>query len=558
MPASVTDFKPEVVVIGDIVPPLEEDEIAVACLPPKTTINSNLSLEEFKVDLGMASTKARWERRKEFNDGELSDEEKKQLEEEEALNRSPFDPLQGELDLRKRKVTDTSENSRIYLPKPLPVQDEANINVREQTYQSIFQSYYNSECNEKGKQQSNLSKIEMTGLAKLKKRVDNGTIMITETDKSGKLAILSPEAYMEMGSVHTRNDREIDQAEVDDRERQLNGHVSMLLKITQMGERWEHEDRLRESNIKHSGYAAVLSILVKDHKEVLSTWPVVGANEGIGSSISNILSEIIEPLADMIEETMEINSTEDGISRINAANEKLSREWTDTDKVGLIGFDVKALFQSMSSHNTARVVRDVFLESRLEVRGINYTSAAMYVRYGYTDIEIRAAGLERIVPVRKFTRGRAPGITSAEAKHAEAERAKDKWVFPDLEPTELEKRKLMAAVLEIGVRAAWENSVYQFGGKYYLQQKGGPTGARVTMAASRVVTGASGIKLMRKLMEAKIKTYMKSNYVDGDGESRAPERGEVHLHGAVSQALLHPTRTLRGHAPGRTCCRLLN
>ena len=90
------------------------------------------------------------------------------------------------------------------------------------------------------------------------------------------------------------------------------------------------------------------------------------------------------------------------------------------------------------------------------------------------------AGLQRIVTVRKFTRGKALGITSAEAKHAS-----DKWVFLDLEPNELEKRRLMAAVLEIGVRAAWDNSVYQFGGKH-LQQKGGPTGARVTMAASRL------------------------------------------------------------------------
>ena len=69
---------------------------------------------------------------------------------------------------------------------------------------------------------------------------------------------------------------------------------------------------------------------------------------GIEASISNILSEILEPLADMIEDTMEITSKEDGISRINAANEKLSKEWSDTNIVGLIGFDVKALFHSMS------------------------------------------------------------------------------------------------------------------------------------------------------------------------------------------------------------------
>ena len=123
----------------------------------------------------------------------------------------------------------------------------------------------------------------------------------------------------------------------------------------------------------------------------------------------------------------------------------------------------------------------MFLESKLEMRSINHTSAAMYVRYGYSDIEIKAAGLERIVPVRKFTRGRAPGITSNEAKHTEAERAKDKWVFLDLEPTELEKRKLMAAVLEIGVQAAWGNSVFQVSGKYYLQQKGGPTAREVNL-----------------------------------------------------------------------------
>ena len=140
-------------------------------------------------------------------------------------------------------------------------------------------------------------------------------------------------------------------------------------------------------------------------------------------------------------------------------------------------------------------MKDIFLESKLEMRSINHTSAAIYVPYGYSDIEIKAAGLERIVPVQKFTRGQVPGITS---KHAQAQPAKDKWVFLDLEPTELEKRKLMAAVLEIGVLAAWENSVFQFIGKYYLQQKGGPTGALVTMAASRA-TRASAIKLMRKL-----------------------------------------------------------
>ena len=40
---------------------------------------------------------------------------------------------------------------------------------------------------------------------------------------------------------------------------------------------------------------------------------------------------------------------------------------------------------------------------------------------------------------------------------------------------------------EIGTRVPWNNFVYEFGGEYFLQMEGGPIGARVTMAASRLV-----------------------------------------------------------------------
>ena len=40
-------------------------------------------------------------------------------------------------------------------------------------------------------------------------------------------------------------------------------------------------------------------------------------------------------------------------------------------------------------------------KSELEYKGIDYKSAAMYVRYGMTDPEIRALKLTRLVPVRK-------------------------------------------------------------------------------------------------------------------------------------------------------------
>ena len=420
------DCKPDIITIGDIQPPLDEDELAALSLPPKTAVNGSLKLEDFKVEIGMCSTKLRWQIRKEEAEesegaAKTSEEDEELIEEIESKARIPYDAENSSLDLRKRRVTDTKDNSRVYLPKPVSVLQETNIFVRENAYERIFNDFYQENCNEKGQQSRNLSKSEMAGIAKLKKRVANNTIIIMETDKSGKLAAATPEAYLEMGQEHVSKDREIDEEEIKERENHLNGHVSMLLKVTNMGGNWKHEKRFRESNIKHSGYAAVLSLLLKDHKkvpegEVFKTRPVVAANEGIGTSISNILSEIIEPLADSLEDKMEVISTEDFLYRVNECNKLLQEQWTDKDvDVACYGADVKALFPSLSARNTARIVRDVFIDSNMEVDGFNYKSAAMYVRYGMTDSEIHALRLTRVMPVRRYHKNRAPQITSKEA-----------------------------------------------------------------------------------------------------------------------------------------------
>ena len=210
-----------------------------------------------------------------------------------------------------------------------------------------------------------------------------------------------------------------------------------------------------------------------------------------------------------------MNSTEDFMSRVDSANEKLAREWTPGEEVGLLGFDVKNLFGSMSARQTAKVVRDAYIGSELKVEGVDYESAAMYVRYGYSDAEIRAQKLTRVVPVRRYTRGRAPGVTSAESLHADHTRQEEKWVFPKVEYTETERRHLIGAVLEIAVRTVWENSCYSFGGRYYHQQQGGPTGRRITMAAARIIVGYNiGKEVTDMLQSADIKVWSKSGYVD--------------------------------------------
>ena len=204
------------------------------------------------------------------------------------------------------------------------------------------------------------------------------------------------------------------------------------------------------------------------------------------------------------EDKFEVISSEDFLFRINDCNQRIRKEWEENrengdfeigeglDEIVIIGADVTGLFPAMMARQTGRIVREVAQRSKLRYEGVNYKSAAMYVRYGMDQFEIRSLKLDSIVPRRRYHTGVEPRIKGREPLSGDPENDEVRWIFPGRDPTEMEKTNLMAACLEIGVRTCFENHVYQFGGKIYLQSKGGPIGMRVTMAAARVVMGDWG------------------------------------------------------------------
>ena len=156
----------------------------------------------------------------------------------------------------------------------------------------------------------------MRGLKKLKKRISEGEIIICQTDKSGRLAVMPMDMYHEAAMVHIGKDVEVDFEEAEKTQNLLNGHVSMWLKMTGMGAQWEHESRQRSTHIEDSVSIAPLYLLVKDHKECKpncppSTRPVCGAVSGMNVHLSNIISPYLDALADEMPDTMEAISSED-------------------------------------------------------------------------------------------------------------------------------------------------------------------------------------------------------------------------------------------------------
>ena len=90
---------------------------------------------------------------------------------------------------------------------------------------------------------------------------------------------------------------------VKDSQKELNGHVSMILKIFKVGKYWDHSQRIRETTMGEGLSIGPLSLLFKDHKgwsptegTAPPTRPVVGGHLGVNLHISELVSEIIDPV----------------------------------------------------------------------------------------------------------------------------------------------------------------------------------------------------------------------------------------------------------------------
>ena len=149
-------------------------------MPHKFITNGKLTTEEFKVDLAMMSTKYRWELSNEIEEdlGEeeitITEEEKKDLERIEAMGRSIVNHHNKTFDMGNRKATDLPNLNSIKLLGPLPVSNEAELALRQDTFRQIFKHYVEETCLPSGEQETNLTSSQRNGLKSLKRRMKQG------------------------------------------------------------------------------------------------------------------------------------------------------------------------------------------------------------------------------------------------------------------------------------------------------------------------------------------------------------------------------------------------
>ena len=162
--------------------------------------------------------------------------------------------------------------------------------------------------------------------------IKNHKIMVVPTDKSGKLSVVNWSVYCASIAKVICADNQVGWAEVGPTQDNMNGHVSCLIKLRNTGQNWDLAQRICECMIRNGQCVPPLYGHLKDYKPE-DTWdsevgapyrPVCCACHCLGpnASLSDLLSEIVYVLADEIEGSTEICSTEELSFHVEAANKK--------------------------------------------------------------------------------------------------------------------------------------------------------------------------------------------------------------------------------------------
>lgn len=548
-------------VYGDIV--ISQEEKECLSLGPKYMTTPRLNREDFEVEVEVECVKTRLEliKRKEVMEdvGTVEEAELEHAERQQKEKREIFDQQTGKLTMSKMAVTDTKFNTRSFPPRESEVNEEILIQARKQIVTKSFEDIMGTDCDESGKQKkSNMTEHQSKGKKKLMKRVKEGEIVITTTDKSGKYAVVEPSLYKEAAKVHLKDD-EITMDEVKNTETLMNRHAAQIIKSLKMGTRHGkngQEDRIRKAFTSIGARPGPVSFLVKDHKGVKEgerippTRQVCSAKGGPSSRLSNLVSTILNKAADAIDSTTECQSTEDLKREILETNRKIEERCRNdleyrakVQRAEIVSLDVKALYPSMKLEEVRPILSEMLngvqREGKLELMDVEWHEMGKYLAILCDREELERYGVESVVPTRTAkNRGPRPGPAYWEDDLRETvvngkKEKISKWNRVR-EPDQEEGQNMITLMLIKAVEVLMRNHTYRFDGKMYKQRDGGPIGDELSQAVARLVMLWWDKKYIEKCERCGVELLLFKRYVDDVNQVVIPpEPGVSYEEGAM-------------------------
>ena len=267
--------------------------------------------------------------------------------------------------------------------------------------------YRDSETKAGGSQDHHqLSKQDIQGKKSLLKRISAGELHVSPSDKGKVLVVMSLDMYHQMSVVHTEGDEEVGWRELEESQREVRAHARALSRIVNLGAGGGNRNRARcfDNISSHACDPPVLRWVAKTHKPtgdngVPKSRPIVGATKGLTTALGEMISDIIEPIARMNPDQCEAQSTEELMREIEDSNVKMkSRKMEETVVASM---DVSALYPSLDQAGSARIVKEEFITSGLEVKGVDWKKVALYLAVTAKREELIKEGIQHLVAQRR-------------------------------------------------------------------------------------------------------------------------------------------------------------
>ena len=232
-----TDADVRVLAYGVEVTRYEEEFLK---LPKSATDYVKIDEESFKTNIQVMAAKLRMGVKENEDVGSqgMDDEAQDQILE----SRRVYDGELGEVDFRKKRVTDMETCKRIKPPDATEAAKEAKIQVLIDNLEDVVMKNAREEAYQKdGRPRvSTLSEQARKGRASLMAREKAGELVVVGTDKSGKLAVMDRELYKQCMEPHIQGDTIHTREEVEKVENQFNGAATQLLRAFKFGDDWGH------------------------------------------------------------------------------------------------------------------------------------------------------------------------------------------------------------------------------------------------------------------------------------------------------------------------------
>ena len=490
-------------------------------LPPKTAIFPKITLKDIQVEVVKAvEVKARWELM-EMEERQASGQSREEAMEEERMATQVHNKQEGTLNLSKMRVTSLPTNKEVILPDERPEREEASLRGFGTEVIEVARKYIRENVDRSGNpRERNLTDEQEAGLRDVQRLISQKKYVVTKTDKSDRLCLMTEQDYIQTGETHVEGDIVKTRKEIEQNEDILNCHALQMCRTLGLCDGQNCARRLKSAILNQNTLPPSLYFTIKDHKpstpgQPLPARPVCGAIRAHNGQLGLMLAKVLDAASDVLAKANETesDSTQDMLATIE---EKINRN-SNINQLVFFSTDVKSLYPSLQVEPCATIVARMLQESRLVIEGVNWNEAVFYLALTLDRAKVTELRLDEVVPKWRGRRGRPPGITTKEVRGPlQEEKNWESSLFypPTRAMTRDEKTKVLSLCVQQGLLAALGAHLYTWHREVKEQQEGLPIGLDLTRAVARLVMLDWDQQFLELVRLNNITFHMFSRYID--------------------------------------------